>query len=108
MITTAAPLTGETEVTLDPTHPGFRRLVAELADKQGIYWLEHRGLVLKVGQSGKRGGPGSGIGHRLTHHVAVAYRDVPSHRKCRHSVTLARSSATPPCPSLTAFPIASG
>jgi hypothetical protein len=75
-------VTRQTEVVLDPTNEGFRRLVAELADKQGLYWLEHRGLVLKVGQSGKRGGPGSGIGNRLAHHVGVAYRNVPSHRKC--------------------------
>jgi hypothetical protein len=73
---------GQIDVALDPTNPRFKRLVADLADKQGIYWLEHRGLVLKVGQSGKRGGPGSGIGQRLAHHVGVAHRDVPSHRKC--------------------------
>src|SRR5262245_57915627 len=82
MLTTTESMAGRTEVALDPTNPGFKRLVGQLADKQGIYWLEHRGLVLKVGQSGKRGGPGSGIGQRLAHHVGVAYRDVPSHRKC--------------------------
>jgi hypothetical protein len=82
MATTTPGMTGQREVSLDPTHPGFKRLIADLTDKQGIYWLEHRGLVLKVGQSGKRGGPDSGIGQRIAHHVRVAYRDQPSHRKC--------------------------
>jgi hypothetical protein len=63
------------EVTLDPSSAGFRRLVAELSDTPGLYWLEHRGLALKVGQSQ------SGIGRRLASHVGVAFHDMPSHRK---------------------------
>ena len=66
---------GEREVTLDPCSAGFTRLVAELLDKPGLYWLEHHGLALKVGQSQ------SGIGRRLAHHVGVAFHDIPSHRK---------------------------
>ena len=49
----------------------FNRLVAELFDTPGLYWLEHDGLVLKVGQ-GRRG-----IGRRLAYHVVVAFHDIP-------------------------------
>jgi hypothetical protein len=72
---------GAETVRLDPNDPSFRRLVAETASIPGIYRFEHAELVLKIGQSGKRGGPGSGIGNRLLHHVSVAFKDVPSHRR---------------------------
>jgi hypothetical protein len=76
-----SPNSGANTVRLDLNDPSFRRLVADTASAPGIYWFEHGELVLKVGQSGKRGGRGSGIGNRLLHHVSVAHKDLPSHRR---------------------------
>jgi hypothetical protein len=72
---------GTRTLRLDPTDAEFQQLVAETASMPGIYWFEHGDLVLKVGQSGKRRGKGSGVGNRLHHHVSVAYKDLPSHRR---------------------------
>jgi hypothetical protein len=71
----------ERTVRFDPTDAEFRGLVAELVNTPGIYWYECGGIVLKVGQSGRQGGAGSGVGNRLKHHVTVAYNDQASHRK---------------------------
>lgn len=72
---------GTRTVRLDPTDAEFKQLVAEIRSLPGIYWFQHGELVLKVGQSGKRRGKGSGVGNRLHHHVSVAYKDLPSHRR---------------------------
>ncbi len=63
------------DVVLDPRNARFKRLVADLDQMQGVYWIEHRGLVLKVGMSK------SGIGKRLADHVRKTHADHPSHRK---------------------------
>jgi len=75
------PRSGSATVRLDPNDPAFRKLVSATAAIPGLYWFEQDGLVLKVGQSGKRAGAGSGIGNRLSHHVGVAFKDLPSHRR---------------------------
>jgi hypothetical protein len=75
MVASEENILGQREVTLDPTSAGFKRLVAELFDKPGVYWLEHCGLALRIGKSH------SGIGPRLASHVGVAFHDIPSHRK---------------------------
>jgi hypothetical protein len=71
MVTATESVMRQREVTFDPTSAGFKRLAAELFDSPGLYWLEHDGLVLTVGQ-GQRG-----IGRRLAYHVVVAFHDVP-------------------------------
>jgi hypothetical protein len=79
--TDGMPRSGSAIVRLDPSDPAFRRLVAETATIPGLYWFQQGDVVLKVGQSGKRAGRGSGIGNRLSHHVGVAFKDLPSHRR---------------------------
>jgi hypothetical protein len=79
--TDVVPRSGTATVRLDPSDPAFRRLVLETAAIPGLYWFQQGELVLKIGQSGKRPGRGSGIGNRLSHHVTVAFKDLPSHRR---------------------------